>query len=85
MRAHMRDGHIPHAWQIEIPNRCVELWATSNVEQPIAIPRGSDGFGFEGVTFIVDRPPFLKHEVRRRRCDNLPSASLRFDGPPNSR
>jgi Uma2 family endonuclease len=53
MRAYMRDGRIPHAWRIDIPNRCVELWEPSNVEQPIAILHGADGFGFEGVTFTV--------------------------------
>lgn len=54
MRADMRDGHITHAWRIDIPDRCVELWEPSNVEQPIAILRGADAFGFEGVTFAVD-------------------------------
>jgi Uma2 family endonuclease len=54
MRAYMRDGRIPHAWRIDIPNRCVELWEPSNVEQPIAILRTVDAFGFEGVTFTVD-------------------------------
>jgi Uma2 family endonuclease len=54
MRAYMRDGRIPNAWRIDIPNRCVELWEPSNVEDPIAILRGADEFGFEGVTFSVD-------------------------------
>jgi hypothetical protein len=54
MRAHMSDGRIPHAWRIDIPNRRVELWKASNVEDPIAILRGADEFGFEGVTFSVD-------------------------------
>ena len=50
----MRDGRIPNAWRIDIPNRCVELWEPSNTEEPIAILRGADEFGFEGVTFSVD-------------------------------
>jgi Uma2 family endonuclease len=54
MRAYMRDGRIPHGWRIAIPDRCVELWEPSNVEGPIAILRGADEFGFEGVTFTVD-------------------------------
>jgi Uma2 family endonuclease len=54
MRAYMRDGRIPNAWRIDIPNRCVELWEPSNVEDPLAILRGADEFGFEGVTFSVD-------------------------------
>jgi hypothetical protein len=54
MRAYMRDGCIPNGWRIDIPNRCVELWEPSNVEQPIASLRGSEVFGFEGVTFTVD-------------------------------
>jgi Uma2 family endonuclease len=54
MRAYMRDGRTPHAWRIDIPERCVELWEPSNVEQPIAILHGADAFGFEGVTFTVD-------------------------------
>ena len=54
MRAYMRDGRIPNAWRIDIPNRCVELWEPSNVEQPIASLRESEVFGFEGVTFTVD-------------------------------
>jgi hypothetical protein len=51
MRAYMRDGRIPNAWRVDIPNRCVELWEPSNVEQPIAIRRGAEVFGFEVVTF----------------------------------
>jgi Uma2 family endonuclease len=63
MRAHMRDGRIPHAWRIDIPERCVELWEPSNVEQPIAILRGADEFGFAGVTFTVDGTfAILDHE-----------------------
>jgi Uma2 family endonuclease len=54
MRAYMRDGRIPNAWRIDIPNRCVELWEPSNTEDPIAILRGADELGFEGVTFSVD-------------------------------
>jgi Uma2 family endonuclease len=54
MRAYMRDGRIPRAWRADIPSRCVELWEPSNVEGPIAILRGADEFGFEGVTFTVD-------------------------------
>jgi Uma2 family endonuclease len=54
MRAYMRDGRIPNAWRIDIPNRCVELWEPSNTEDPVAILRGADEFGFEGVTFSVD-------------------------------
>jgi hypothetical protein len=54
MRAYMRDGRIPIAWRIDIPNRCVERWEPSNLEQPIAILRGADVFGFEDVTFSVD-------------------------------
>jgi Uma2 family endonuclease len=54
MSKYMRDGRIPNGWRIDIPNRCVELWEPSNVEQPIAILRESDGFGFDGVTFTVD-------------------------------
>jgi Uma2 family endonuclease len=54
MSKYMRDGRIPNGWRIDIPNRCVELWEPSNTEEPIAILRGSDGFGFEGVTFTVD-------------------------------
>jgi hypothetical protein len=50
----MRDGRIPNGWRIDIPNRCVELWEPSNVEQPIAILRGSDGFGYDGAMFTVD-------------------------------
>ena len=53
MSKYMRDGRILHGWRIDIPDRCVELWEPSNVEQPIAILGGSDGFGFEGVTFTV--------------------------------
>jgi Uma2 family endonuclease len=54
MSKYMRDGRIPHGWRIDIPNRCVELWEPSNVEQPVAILRGSNGFGLEGITFTVD-------------------------------
>jgi Uma2 family endonuclease len=53
MSKYMRDGRIPHGWRIDIPNRCVELWEPSDVELPIAILGGSDGFGFEGVTFTI--------------------------------
>jgi Uma2 family endonuclease len=53
-RDYMRDGRIPHAWRIDIPDRNVELWEPSNVEQPIEILNGADEFGFEGVTFTVD-------------------------------
>ena len=54
MRAYMRDGRIPQAWRIDIPNRCVELWRPVNVEQPIEILRGAEAFGFEGINFTVD-------------------------------
>jgi Uma2 family endonuclease len=54
MPAYMRDGRIPNGWRIDIPNRSVELWEPSNVEQPIAILRESDGFGFKAVMFTVD-------------------------------
>ncbi len=50
----MRDGRIPRAGRIDIPNRCVELWEPANVEQPTAILQGSDAFSFEGITFTVD-------------------------------
>ena len=54
MRAYMRDGRIPNAWRIDVPNRCVELWQPSDVEQPIAILHGADEFGLEGIVFSVE-------------------------------
>jgi Uma2 family endonuclease len=54
MRDYMRDGRIPHAWRIDIPGRYIELWQPSKVEQPIAILRGTQEFGFGGVTFTPD-------------------------------
>jgi hypothetical protein len=54
MSKYMHDGRIPDGWRIDIPNRCVELWQPSSIEQPIAILRGADAFTFEGITFTVD-------------------------------
>jgi Uma2 family endonuclease len=54
MREYMRDGRIALAWRIGIPDRYVELWEPSNGEEPVAIFRGSDKFGFDGVAFNVD-------------------------------
>jgi Uma2 family endonuclease len=54
MRGYMRDGRIPQGWRADIPSRTIELWEPSNTEEPIAILRAADEFGFEGVTFTVD-------------------------------
>jgi hypothetical protein len=50
----MYDGRIATGWRIDIPNRCVEIWAPSNPQGPIAILSGADEFIFDGVTFTVD-------------------------------
>jgi hypothetical protein len=78
MRAYMRDGRIPHAWRIDIPNRCVELWEPSDVGQPIALLRTADAFGFQGVTFTVDaRLHFWTTKARRTDTqDNAPVSSI---------
>jgi Uma2 family endonuclease len=54
MSKYMRDGRIANGWRIDIANRCVELWAPSNIEQPIALLDGIDTFDFAGITFTVD-------------------------------
>jgi Uma2 family endonuclease len=54
MSDYMRDGRIPTAWRIDIPNRRIELWEPSDVEHPIQLLHGSDAFGFVGVSFTVD-------------------------------
>jgi len=51
---YVRDGRIPLAWRIDIPDRYVELWKPSNVEEPAGILRGLDDFAFESVSFTVD-------------------------------
>jgi hypothetical protein len=73
IRDYMRDGRIPYAWRIDIPNRYVELWEPSNVEQPIEVLHGSDEFGFEGGCHV---------HRRRHVCDfgpmNAVPESIRF-------
>jgi Uma2 family endonuclease len=54
MGEYMRDGRIPIAWRIDIPNRCVELWDRSNTTEPVAILRGPDVFAFGNLTFTVE-------------------------------
>jgi Uma2 family endonuclease len=54
MGDYMRDGRIPVAWRIDLPNRCVELWEPRSVGEPVAIRTGAESFGFAGVTCSVD-------------------------------
>jgi Uma2 family endonuclease len=54
MSDYMRDGRIPRAWRIDIPERLVEVWGPSSVGAPLAILRGPDSFDFESVLFTVD-------------------------------
>ena len=60
MRRYMRDGRIPLAWRIDIPERCVEIWTPADETNPRDILRGDDRFDFEGVTFVVNDIPALK-------------------------
>jgi len=50
----MRDGRIPTAWRVDLPNRCVELWKPVDPSEPIAILVGGEQFSFAAVTFTVD-------------------------------
>jgi Uma2 family endonuclease len=54
MTDYMRDGRIPVAWRIDIPNRCVELWDRANTTEPVTILHGAEGFEFANLTFTVD-------------------------------
>jgi len=60
MSMYMRDGRIPLAWRIDIPNRCVEIWTPADPENPRDILRGDDEFEFDGISFTVSAIPALK-------------------------
>jgi Uma2 family endonuclease len=59
MRLYMRDGRIPLAWRIDVPERCVEEWTPGNPHEPTRIWRGEQTFEFEGVIFAVSEIPAL--------------------------
>jgi Uma2 family endonuclease len=54
MADYMRDGRIPIAWRIDIPNRCVELWDPTNITEPVATLHGAEVFEFANLIFTVD-------------------------------
>jgi hypothetical protein len=59
LRGYMKDGRIPLAWRIDIPQRCVEIWTPAEKTRPRDVLRGSERFEFEGVVFSVSEIPAL--------------------------
>jgi Uma2 family endonuclease len=54
MRDYMLDGRISSGWRIDLPNRCIEIWAPMNTTEPVAVLDGAHEFTFDVVTFTVD-------------------------------